>query len=344
LGYQRKKYKYSQITVWLLLGVTLTLYKQSIALASPTVCSIIKAPSFRSCLGMSISPSMCGFPPRPCMHFSYLVPQYYTEVTGTKQTFFKDLPPAQSQLQATEGFLPIAVEDDEGAFSYHGRTINVPFAAMTFNELPCGGAMWDRFCFSSMSEHLGRLWKTGEADLLQPAFMAWSLSPKACLIKGALSGATGESRPSGYPNIGMCSVDRSMVTIFPPSSAPVCSAWGINFPRTGTVTSSDQTTASLVIASRMKSLGSEVFQSVPSNAGEKMQMIFPQSSSCFSEGQNIGLLRLKRVNEMGRLWSGKSRNYLYATWKRVSCTRDIPWAYFTKMWLGVLEGACSGRE
>ena len=329
-------------TLFLLLFATL---RVSTSWAFPSVCSVVKTPSFKSCLGLSVTPSMCGWPiPRPCAHFSYNVPQYYIEVTGSKETFFKGLPGVEVQLGTTTEPIPFTSENDEGAYSYHAHTINVPFAAWGFNQLPCGGAQWDRFCFSSMSEHLGSLWKTGEADLLQPAYLAWSLSPKACLIKGALSSVTGESRPSGYPNVGMCSFDRSWMKRFPPSGAPVCSGWGINFPRYGTVTSSDQTTASLVIASRMRSLGSEVFQSVPANGGEKWQMIYPQSSSCFQEGQNVGLLRMKRVSDMGRLWSGKFKNYLYVVWKRVSCTRDIPWIPATHAWLAALQGACSGLK
>ena len=329
---------------WVVFCAIITIFAISKAHALPTVCSVVKTSSFRGCLGMNITPSMCGFPPRPCAHFSYSVPQFYIEVTGSRETFFKELPGVQAQLQTNQEILPFDAEEDESAFSYHGHTINVPFAAWAFNQLPCGGAMWDRFCFSSMSEHLGRLWKTGEADMWQPAYLAWSASPKACLIKGALSSATGESRPSGYPNMGSCSFDRSWMKRFPPSSAPVCTGWGINFPRYGTVISSDQTTASLVIASRIKSLGSEVFQSVPSNAGEKWQMIYPQGSSSFREGQNIGILRVNRVNDIGRLWSGKFKNYLYVVWKPVSCTRDIPYIAATHAWLAALQGACSGLD
>ena len=308
--------------------------------AFPSVCSVVKTPDFRKCLKLNISPSMCGFPPRPCARFSYSIPQYFIEVTGSRETFFKELPAAQAQLHLTKEVLPVVAEDDEGAFSYHSHTINVPFAAWVFNELPCGGASWDLFCFSAMSEHLGRLWKTGEADLWQPAFLAWSLSPKACLLKGALTSTTGESRPSNYPSIGACSFDRSWMKRFPPSNAPVCTGWGVHFPRYMTVNTSDQTTASLVIASRIKSLGSEVFQSVPSHEGETWQMLYPQSSSCFKEGQNIGLLRLKRVNEIGRFSSGKIKNYLYVVWKPVSCTKDAYWVPGTYAWLAALEGAC----
>lgn len=324
----------------LLVIITLAGLMPSVSFGFANICSIVKTPDFNGCLNLQVSPSMCGFPPRPCVHFSYNVPQHFTEVVDTKESFFTGLPGVELQLNANKDLLPIGSEEDEGSFSFHGHTINVPFAAWAFNQMPCQGAQWDRFCFSSMSEHLGDLWKTGEGDRWQPRHLAWSLSLKACLIKGAVSGASGSPSSVGGANVGSCSIDRSWMRRFPPSSAPVCTAWGVHFPRYGTVNTSDQTTASLVIASRMNSLGSEVFQSVSNHPGQKWQMIYPQSSSCFKEGQNIGLLRLKRVSEYGRLTSGKRKNYLYTTWKRVSCTRDIPWIGWTYAWLSALQGAC----
>ena len=310
----------------------------------PSVCHIVKTSSFRKCLQLKISSSMCGLPPRPCARFNYHVPQYFIEVTDGG-TFFKELPPVKLQLQSTKGGLPIATEEDEGTFSYHAHVISVPFAAWVFNELPCGGALWDKFCFLAMSEHLGRLWKTGEGDLWQPAFLAWGTSPKACLLKGAVEGIRSGSKMNhslpANSHLGLCSLDRSWLKRFPPSKAPVCSGWGIHFPRYATVNTSDATTASLVIASRIKSLGAEVFRSIPSYGDEKWQMIYPKSSSCFQEGQNIGRLRLKGVNEMGRL-SGKIKNYLYVIWKPVNCTRDAVWVPATHAWLAALKGVCLG--
>jgi len=309
----------------------------------PTICSVVNSPSFRSCLSLHTSISMCGFPPRPCVHFSYNLPQYYTEVVSNPgESFFSSLPGAAVQLETIKDIIPFGAEDDAGAYSFHSHTANVPFNMLATSGLPCGGALIDNLCLSSMSEHLGNLWKTGVGDLLQPAWLAWSVAPKACLIKGAISSATGEGRPTGYPYLPLCSMERSWMKRFPPSATPVCNGWGILMPRYGTVTSSDQTTASLVIASRMRSLGSEVFQSVPTFFGEKMQMIYPQSSSCFREGQNVGILRAKGVSELGRIFNGKIKNYLYVTWRQVSCTRDIPYIASTHAWLAALQAACRG--
>lgn len=315
------------------------------AQALPSICSVVKTPQFRSCLSLKVRPSLCGFPPRPCVHFNYYVPQYFIEVVGNPgESFFKGLPGTSLQLGTLLKRVPFASEGDNGSFSFHAHTINVPFAAWGMNELPCRGAAYDRFCFSSMSEHLGRLWHTGEGDLLQPSYLAWSAAPKACLIKGAVSSAATSSRPTGRPAFGNCSFNRSWMKRFPPSNQPICTGWGIQFPRYGTVTSSDQTTASLTIASRMRSLGSEVFQNVSTFPGEKWQMIYPQSSSCFREGHNIGITRAKQVSEWGRIFNGKPRNYLYVVWKPVGCTRDIPWIAATHAWLGVLQGVCSGLD
>ena len=315
--------------------------------ASPGVCAVAKTPSFQNCLELRGHTSMCGYPvPRPCVHLSYYVPQYFIEVVDqAKESFFFALPGVATQLATSKEILPFGAQDDEGAYSFHARTINVPFTLMGFAGMPCGGFLWDNMCFTSMSEHLGDNWRTGLGDQYQPQWMAWALAPKACLIKGAVTSAMGGGRSTGYPaHGGLCSVDRSWMRKYPPSNQSVCNGWGIVFPRYGTVTSSDQVTASLMVASRMRSLGSEVFQSVPTFSDEKWQMIYPQASSCFREGQNVGILRLKRVNEMGRLWTGKIKNYLYVVWRRVRCTRDLPFYASARAWPSLLQGACGGLE
>lgn len=52
----------------------------------------------------------------------------------------------------------------------------------------------------------------------------------------------------------------------------------------------------------------EVFHSSPSSPDEQWQMTYPQSSSCFREGQNVAVLdTVKNVREIGRLSSGKMK-------------------------------------
>ena len=315
--------------------------------ASPSICSVVKSPHFMGCLQLRKTMSMCGWPvPRPCVRFSYYVPQYFIEVVNNPgESFFTGMPGVATQLSSLKDKIPFGAEADSGAYSFHAHTINVPLTRWAFLGMPCGCSLWDNTCLTSMSEHLGQNWKTGAADLLQPAWLAWSAAPKACLIKGAVTSATGSSIPTGYPaNSFMCSTDRSWIPKYPPSNQPVCNGWGISFPRYGTVTNSDQMTASLMVASRMRSLGSEVFQSVPTGVDEKWQMIYPQSSSCFREGQNVGILQTKGVSEIGRLISGKFKNYLYVVWKRVGCTRDIPYIASTQAWLGAMQASCRGME
>lgn len=318
----------------------------SLAYAFPTVCSVVNSPHFLGCLELKKTPSMCGSPPRPCVHYTYYVPQYFIEVVNNpRESFFTTMPGAAKQLAALKDVIPFGAEEDSGAYTFHAHTLNVPFTRWAFYGMPCGGTSWDNMCFTSMSEHLGSNWKTGAADLLQPAWLAWSAAPKACLIKGAVTSTVGSSTPTGYPAYGfMCSTDRSLLTKYPPSNQPVCSGWGIAFPRYGTVTNSDQLTASLMVASRMRSLGSEVFQSVPTFPDEKWQMITPQSNSCFREGQNVSILQAKGVGEIGRLLSGKFKNYLYVVWKRVGCTRDVHTIPSTLAWPGMMQVSCRGIE
>ena len=92
----------------------------------------------------------------------------------------------------------------------------------------------------------------------------------------------------------------------------------------------------------MKSLGSEIFQSVPSSFNERWTMVEPQESSNFAEGQNIAILRGKRVSEWGRLRNGKLKNHLYSTWKQVSCVRDASNIPRVKLWPGIMKAICAG--
>ncbi len=328
-------------TIVVLCGFSLT----KIALAFPTVCSVVKTPAFDACMSLNVSMSVCGYPPRACAHFNYFVPQYYIEVVRNPgDSYFTGLPGAAMQLGGVADRAPFGSEDDtESSFSFHGHTLIVPFIS-TLKSLPCDGIPEEMTCLSGMSEHLGQLWKTGSADATQPQFLAWSAAPKACLLAGAATSISGGSYPTGYPSSGGCSADRSSMDSFPPSSQPVCTGWGVHFPRYGTVTNADQVTASLVIASRMRSLSSEVFQTIPTSANEKWQMIHPQSSTCFAEGQNIAFLRANGVNEIGRLSSLESRNYLYVVWKHVSCTKDVPYVASIYAALAAIRAACQGLE
>jgi len=326
------------------LAITLCLAIQPLAQASPmlpTICDVVNAPMFREGLELHQTPTSCGWPvPRPCVHFSYYVPKYFIEVvSNAKETFFTKLPGVQLQLKLTKPTAPFGAEDDMESYSFHAHTINIPFAQWAFDELPCGQALPDVFCFSTMSEHLGANWSTGLADTWQPNHKLWALSPKACLLKGAAMSITGEHSASTGGDSSMCSFNMEWLPKYPPSTQPVCTGWGIHFPRTGTVTSSDQTTASLVVASRIRSIGAEVLRGVSISPDEKWQMIRPQTSGCFREGQNIAYLRVKGVNELGRL-SGNFKNYLYAIWQRTSCTRDVPWVATTQIWLQALQATC----
>ena len=325
------------------LGILLLITGLSLkALSFPDICNVLNSKSFRSCLQLRSKLSLCGWPfPRPCISYSYYVPQYFTEVVSSSHdTFFNFLPKGVFGKPTIN--LPFSAEDDEGSYSFHAHTINVPFTSLGFVHMPCGGTPIDLFCHSSKSEHLGRPWLTGEGDKFQPKHWAWSLSPKACLVKGAIQGATGGSSPTHYPNLNSCSFPRGWQKTYPPSTQPVCTGWGIHFPRYGTVTSSDQTTASLLIASRMRSLASEVFMSVPTSHDEKWQMLYPNQSDCFREGQNIGALRLKTVNERGRVSWGMQKNYRYVNCKKVSCKQELFTLASTYAGLEFMKALCHG--
>lgn len=315
-----------------------------LAMGFPNVCSVVKTKEFNSCMNFRYSLSMCGWPiPRPCAHFSYYVPQTFIEVTPkVGDSHFSTLPGAALQLADTPFLPPFGMEGDDDTQSYHARTISVPLAQIPFRALPCGGTRLPKLCFDGMSEHIASHWSTGVGDKYQPNFLAWSLSPKACLIKGAVSSATGGTDTSFSSDSPMCSIPLPTVP-FPPSTHSACNGWGVFYPRMGSYNGPASLTGALMIASRMKSLSSEVFRSSPSSFGEKWQMISPGSSSCFNEGQNIGLLEsIKHVREIGRLKSGRLSGHLFVVWKPVSCTRDLPYIASSKAALATMKPICQG--
>ncbi len=97
-----------------------------------------------------------------------------------------------------------------------------------------------------------------------------------------------------------------------------------------------------MVASRLKSLGSEVFLTVPSHGDEKYQMIVPQGSACFREGENIAAFLPKGANEIGRVAPDHLKNYLYATWKPVRCVVELPSVAAMHATLAATQAACRG--
>jgi len=92
----------------------------------------------------------------------------------------------------------------------------------------------------------------------------------------------------------------------------------------------------------MKSLSSEVFQATPSALFEKWQMIYPNKTSCFREGQNMSLLEMPlNVNEIGRLKKLK-KGFLFVIWQKTTCKRDWPAVWVSKGIKSIIKGVCKG--
>ena len=311
------------------------------AVLFPNVCSVIRSSEFMSCLNFNVGMCMCGWPiPRPCAQISYYVPQTFLEVwPDSKDTFFGQHPAAaQLALHHTGIPIPFGVEDDNGTFAFQARSLAVPLASPVFSALPCQGARAEMPCFDLMSEDLGKQWGIGTADSLQPSFLAWSLSPKACILKGAAEGLAGAGTPA-FGGGGGCSFPLPLPK-YPPSSRDACNGWGVFFPRYGVYHGASRAGAALMIAARLKSIGTEVSHTVPSDPDEVWQMLYPQGSSCFREGQNLGALEtLKGVREEQRMF-GKPNGYLFTVWKKVSCCRDIPEAPAAAIEIAALLLAC----
>jgi hypothetical protein len=314
--------------------------------AFPNICSVVNAVEFNSCLKFRYTLTTCGSWPfvRPCYRFTYMVPQTFIEVSpNAGSSYFTELPLAAAQLAGVKALPPFGAEHDDDTQSYHARTLSVPFAQIPFNMLPCEGTRIPKLCFDGMSEHIAEHWSTGMSDKFQPNFLAWSLAPKACLIKGAVTSTTGGTDISYASDSPMCSIKLPALPSFPPSAHSACNGWGTFYPRMGSYNGPASLTGALMIASRMKSISSEVFMSTPSSYGEQWQMISPNTSSCFGEGQNMGILEtVKNVRELGRLTSGKLNGHLFVVWKPVSCKRDIPYLATTKAAIAAMKPVCAG--
>jgi hypothetical protein len=99
-----------------------------------------------------------------------------------------------------------------------------------------------------------------------------------------------------------------------------------------------------MVASRIKSIGAEVLKATPASLDEKWQMISPQSSSCFREGQNVGALEsVKNVREVGRLLSGKLKGHLFVVWHKVSCCRDLVEIPKVEAAIAAMKAACQSQ-
>lgn len=315
----------------------------------PNVCSVVRSSEFSSCMNFNVGACMCGWPvPRPCAQIAYYVPQTFLEVWPNSTDTFFARHPAGAQLAFHTKWIPFGVEDDNGTFGFQARAISVPLASPVFSALPCQGARIEKPCFDLMSEDLGSHWSDGHADLLQPAFLAWSLSPKTCILKGAaqgaisggsLDGSPGGSTPSLGGDIGGCSFPQ-ILPKYPPSVREACNGWGEFFPRSGIYHGASRAGAALMIAARLKSISTEVAHTVPGDADEVWQMLYPQGSSCFKEGQNLGALETwKGVREEQRIF-GKPNGYLFVVWKHVSCCRDIPEAPGAAIEIEALRAVC----
>ncbi len=314
--------------------------------AIPNVCTVASTPAFTSCLELNIGGCTCGYPPRPCAAISYYVPQTFIEVWPEARTsYFSAMPGAALQLAKVLP-KPFGTEADNDTQSFQARTIAVPLAALTFQTMPAGGTRMEKLCFDGMSEHFSPHWDTGKSDMTQPLFLASGISPKACILVGAatsVTGGVGGGTPA--PDSPMCSFNMPKLDMYPPSTHPACNGWGVFYPRYGTYDGPASMTGALMVADRIKSLSSEVLHSMPNSPDEKWQMIYPQSSSCFREGQNVGILEtVKNARETMRLMNGKLKGYLLVIWSKTMACKDLPQAARAKAAALAIPAACGGSK
>lgn len=317
------------------------------AAAVPNACTVASSPAFSSCMELTVAGCVCGIPPHPCALITYYAPGTFLEVwPEMKTSYFTAMPGAAAQLGRVAP-APFGAEGDDDTQSYQARAIAVPLASLIFRLMPGGGARNEKLCFDAMSEDMGDQWHTGKGDSLQPLFLAWGAAPKACLLVGAASsiGGFGGGGAGAGGDSPVCSFPLPVTKVLPPTSHPACNGWGVFYPRYGTYAGPASLTGALMIASRLKSLSSEVLHTMPGNTDEKWQMVSPQASSCFREGENAGLLEtLRGAREERRLVNGKLKGYLFVIWNRVTTCKEMPTAAQAKAASLAIPAACRGFE
>ncbi|MGE3682698.1 MAG: hypothetical protein AB7G93_13315 [Bdellovibrionales bacterium] len=317
------------------------------AFAFPSVCSVVKSAAFNLCMEHTRAGCTCGFPPHPCTLHSYYVPQTYIEVTTLPRvSFFKDLPGAAMQLANNKESLTASGSVEMDGHFYHARVVQVPFVDLAYAGMPCQQNYSDKMCFEAMSEHIGPQWKSGSGDANQPLLKIWAANVSACFIKGAASAATtGRIHKGVAVSSPVCSFPMDGLKVFPPVTSEICGGWGVLLPRTGFVESNSTIGAALLVAQRIRSIANEVYQSSAIHPDEKWQMIHPQTSTCFREGQTLGLLEnYNGVNERGRFLSLDHNSFLFVVWKRVSCCNEMTSIGSAEFAKGAMKSICQGLQ
>ncbi len=304
--------------------------------ATPNVCDIVSSTSFTSCMEERLSTCTCGYPPHPCQNYQYYIPYAFVEVVANpKKTFFSGY--SFQNIKETRG----AGNISDNGFFYTARTITIPYSYYTLNNMACGGARMEKYCYDIKSGDLGNNWLTGKADMNQLQFKAWTSSPNSCLQVGAVSGAAGNFGGIGA-GLPSCSFKTKMDK-YPPSQHPQCTGWGFHFPRVGYDNNPQSTISALNVGARILSLGKEVMMTLKGGPLEKWQMIYPQKSSCFKEGKNPGILELgKAVNDAKRTKGKMDQDYLFVVWKQVSCCKEYTTLVSHNIVKAALMGVCQG--
>ncbi len=155
-----------------------------------------------------------------------------------------------------------------------------------------------------------------------------------------------------------------LLSPIPPYMLP-CSGWGFNYPRSGSYYGSSELVGSVSSAMKMRNLGTTVFKTIPVQSDEKIQMVYPRESGCFTEGKPIkvleenihtrlldlapGRLRQKFIgavisNDRSNMPRAKTGQQ-YILWHKVKCKTHIASPYLDKMLTsGPLEGICKAME
>jgi hypothetical protein len=151
----------------------------------------------------------------------------------------------------------------------------------------------------------------------------------------------------------------------PPYLMP-CNGWGFNYPRSGTYYGSSELIGSVSSAMKMQSLGKTAFKTIPPVSDEKVQMVYPRESGCFTEGKPIKVLEENVHTKLADMLSnGLSEKIMgtvisgdrsdmpspkpgeqYVVWQKVMCDTSVAQAAadIASIDMGLLVPICDALE
>ncbi len=367
-------------------------------------CDALKTPEFKKCLQYysKIKFSPIGV---PYAEVEYHLPKYLMESIPHSEgspSFLKGRGVATFGLEKHSKTLKGGMQTgDLGTYSFNSRVMTIPGGSASL-FLSCSAKHPDSLVpmLKASSEKIEKHWREGHGDKFYQDIMLkvakpFIEKPELCFATSASMAALSQLEAESSVNVKKYAHEaRDSLEwyndalamagrFFPPFKVPEelqkklfllspvppylvpCSAWGFNYPRSGTYYGSSEVIGSVSSAMKMRNLGTTVFKTIPVNSDEKIQMVYPRESGCFTEGKPIPFLEENPLTRLAELVTGGYSKKLtgtvisnerggvshskagqqYVLWHKIKCKTDVFRASFDRALIeGVLEPICKGLK